>query len=227
MQGDEPGVGGGLISGVNRGACRPVEHSKSVRVEGQWLVRHSDLMVMNCAGLKGTGNTYGKIVYIGIKTSARISPEGEIIHENQESHTDPRTGETITETTTVSRDPQTGLVTKTQEATYVNPETGQVKSRSVTETTNPLTGDLVCRETSGNFDPSQDSYRWNESTTTSQGLGIEGAPADRFGERKGLVDMDSPFQADQPVGLEAPATAEVPYDPTTDPEYQETLEEQR
>ncbi|WP_089728019.1 PAAR-like domain-containing protein [Candidatus Thiosymbion oneisti] len=47
VQGDELGVGVGLISGVNLGACRPVEHSKSVRIEGQWLVRHSDLMVMN------------------------------------------------------------------------------------------------------------------------------------------------------------------------------------
>jgi len=102
VQGDEPGVGGGLISGVNLGACRPVEHSKSVRVEGQWLVRHSDLMAMNCAGPKGTGNTYGKIVYIGVKTSARIGPDGGIIHHSQQSHTDPRTGETITETTTAA-----------------------------------------------------------------------------------------------------------------------------
>ena len=124
VQGDEPGVGGGLISGVNRGACRPVEHSKSVRVEGRWLVRHSDLMAMNCAGPKGAANTYGKIVYIGVKTSARVGPDGEIIRQPPENDTQAQTGET--------------------------------------------------------------AANWEE-----------------------------------------PAATEVPYDPTTDPEYQETLEEQR
>ena len=217
VQGDEPGVGGGLISSVNLGACRPVEHSKSVRVEGQWLVRHSDLMAMNCAGPKGTGNTYGKIVYIGVKTSARIGPDGGIIHHSQQSHTDPRTGETITETTTVSHDSETGLVTKSQEVTIVNPDTGQIESGLVMEITDPMTGDRVQREAWGDFDPGRDSYRWGETTTTQPG------PAEI--SRQSL--MDGPLHSELSAGMEEPAATEAPYDPTTDPEYQATLEEQR
>ncbi|WP_133512911.1 PAAR-like domain-containing protein [Candidatus Thiosymbion oneisti] len=231
VQGDEPGIGGGLISGVNLGACRPVEHSKSVRVEGQWLVRHSDLMAMNCAGPKGTGNTYGKIVYIGVKTSARVGPDGEIIHQTQTSRTDPQTGETITETTTVGRDPETGLVTRSKEITAVNPETGRVESGLVTEITDPVTGDCVHREAFGNFDPSQDSYRWHESTTTlpGPGIGIEGMRTDEIGAKGRPAEisrqpsMESPFQTDPSVSLEETAV----YAPTTDPEYQQALEEQR
>ncbi len=97
VQGDEPGVGGGIISGVNLGACRPVEHSKSVRVENQGLVRHGDLMAMNCAGPKGTGNTYGKIVYIGVTPGASIGPNGEIVWHPQESTSDSQLGETATD----------------------------------------------------------------------------------------------------------------------------------
>src|SRR5688572_8210030 len=40
VTGDEPGTGGGIISGVNRGFCRPIEHSKTVRAQGGFVVRH-------------------------------------------------------------------------------------------------------------------------------------------------------------------------------------------
>ena len=47
VTGDEAGTAGGIISGVNRGICNPVEHSSTVRINGQWSIRHGDLMDMN------------------------------------------------------------------------------------------------------------------------------------------------------------------------------------
>src|SRR4051812_32213039 len=44
VKGDEPGVGGGVVSGVNLGYCKPVQHSGTYRVNGEWVVRHEDLM---------------------------------------------------------------------------------------------------------------------------------------------------------------------------------------
>ncbi|MCL4709085.1 pre-toxin TG domain-containing protein [bacterium] len=58
--GDEAGVGGGLKTGSHKGKCYPLTHSTSVRVQGQWLVRHDDLFEMNCSS---PGNTIGKVVY--------------------------------------------------------------------------------------------------------------------------------------------------------------------
>lgn len=65
VTGDEPGVGGGVKSGVNLGFCRPIQHAETYRVNGQWVVRNSDDMDMNCAGPTGPGNTVGKIIYAG------------------------------------------------------------------------------------------------------------------------------------------------------------------
>lgn len=220
VQGDEPGVGGGIISGVNLGACRPVEHSKSVRVEGEWLVRHTDLMAMNCSGPKGKGNTYGRIIYIGVNPGASVGPDGEIIHQEQHSYTDSKTGETVTGTKTVSRDPETGLVTEKVEAARIDPETGLIESRTVTETTDPLSGDVLRRESSGTFDPAHDHYQWEESTTFQDGPGIEGI------EDSGALEFDSERYPADTAGSDYP-DSEPAYDATNDPEYQETLAEQQ
>lgn len=65
VTGNEVGVGGGVVSGVNVGMCKPVDnYAPTVRAEGQCLLRHDTVMEMNVAGPDGTGNTLGKIVYM-------------------------------------------------------------------------------------------------------------------------------------------------------------------
>lgn len=76
VKGDEPGVGGGVTSGVNLGFCKPTQHSGTYRVNGQWVIRHGDQMDMNCAGPDGVGNTIGKITYVGVGPVGAL-PDGE------------------------------------------------------------------------------------------------------------------------------------------------------
>ncbi|MEC7761491.1 MAG: PAAR-like domain-containing protein [Pseudomonadota bacterium] len=61
--GDEPGTGGGVTSGVNRGWCRPRSNHSSVFVEGRELIHHDNIYDMNCSGPNGPGNTIGKLMY--------------------------------------------------------------------------------------------------------------------------------------------------------------------
>lgn len=49
VTGDEPGVGGGVKSGTNKGAVRAIASSDSVRADGKYLVRHGDNCEMNNA----------------------------------------------------------------------------------------------------------------------------------------------------------------------------------
>jgi len=49
LTGNEPGTGGGMKSGVNKGKVRATASSKSVRVEGKYVVRHGDACEMNLA----------------------------------------------------------------------------------------------------------------------------------------------------------------------------------
>jgi len=76
VTGDEAGSAGGVSSGVNVGYCRPIKgkHSTTVRVNGEYVLYHSGLMDMNCAGPEGTGNTVGIICFLGLSCSAAISP---------------------------------------------------------------------------------------------------------------------------------------------------------
>jgi len=77
--GNEPGTGGGIVSGVNKGASRPTDWSRTVRVqEGKGVVRHDDPFVMNCAGPKGPSNTIGKVLYIKFVQIAKVNPDGTI-----------------------------------------------------------------------------------------------------------------------------------------------------
>ncbi len=78
VTGNEAGVGGGLSSGVNVGACRPTNWSTTIRTEGNWIVRHDDVFLMNCAGPKGSGNTKGKVIYVKIVQLAWINEDGTI-----------------------------------------------------------------------------------------------------------------------------------------------------
>lgn len=45
--GDEPGVGGGVVSGVNKGRAKFINYSMDTFVEGQNVCRLSDPMLMN------------------------------------------------------------------------------------------------------------------------------------------------------------------------------------
>jgi len=63
VTGDEPGVKGGVVSGVNRGWCRPKSNKSSVFVDGNELIQNDNLYEMNCAGADGASNTIGRLVY--------------------------------------------------------------------------------------------------------------------------------------------------------------------
>ncbi|MGK3967881.1 PAAR-like domain-containing protein [Sorangium sp. So ce118] len=64
VQGDEPGTGGGVKSGVNLGYCRPITHSTTVHAGGANITYHTSLYAMNCAGPDGPENTIGKAVFM-------------------------------------------------------------------------------------------------------------------------------------------------------------------
>ena len=79
VTGDEPGVMGGVMSGVNMGFCKPVpmKHSTSFRVNGEWvLFDKQTLWWMNCAGPEGTGNTIGRTIFLGASMPAAMGPDG-------------------------------------------------------------------------------------------------------------------------------------------------------
>lgn len=78
--GDEAGVGGGVVSGVNKGCCRPLTASTTVRSNGKFVCRHeTTLMEMNCAGPKGVGNTVGKLVYLGAMVPGPKASNGGVL----------------------------------------------------------------------------------------------------------------------------------------------------
>lgn len=78
VYGDEAGTGGGVISGVNLGYCRPITHSPTVRVKGHHVVFHTSQYWMNCDGPDGTGNTIGQVTYVENINDVYIGPLGEI-----------------------------------------------------------------------------------------------------------------------------------------------------
>lgn len=49
VTGNEPGTGGGMKSGVNRGKVRATGSSQHVKIEGKRVVRHGDEAEMNLA----------------------------------------------------------------------------------------------------------------------------------------------------------------------------------
>lgn len=56
--GDEPGIGGGVISGTTGATCTPKTYSMTVFAEGRNVARHDDDWWMN------NRNTFGKLYYI-------------------------------------------------------------------------------------------------------------------------------------------------------------------
>ena len=63
VYGDEEGIHGGEISGVNKGWCRPITHSTTIRVNGSYLIYHTTTYWMNCNGPDGPGNTKGEVQF--------------------------------------------------------------------------------------------------------------------------------------------------------------------
>lgn len=72
VTGDQPGVGKGVKSGTVGAKAEPIEHSKSVRVEGSWLVRVNDKVHMN------SKNTIGKVVFAPAPQLGPIMDNGDI-----------------------------------------------------------------------------------------------------------------------------------------------------
>ena len=65
VNGNKGGTGGGVVSGVNCGMCRPVaNYAPTVRAEGKPVLRHDTVMCMNTAGPNGPSNTTGAINYL-------------------------------------------------------------------------------------------------------------------------------------------------------------------
>ena len=78
---NEAGVGGGVLSGVNMGFCRPIPgtHSKTVRVNGSFVDYHEGTyMFMNCAGPEGPYNTIGQVLFLGNMLPGPVAPGGKI-----------------------------------------------------------------------------------------------------------------------------------------------------
>ncbi len=81
--GDEAGVGGGVMSQVFKGMCRPVVPVPTVRINGQMDTHHHQtLMLMNCAGPNGPCNTLGHVKFIGPMFNASVGPAGTIPAES-------------------------------------------------------------------------------------------------------------------------------------------------
>lgn len=65
VTGNEAGIGGGAVSGVNLGMCKPVEgYASKVRAEGQCVLRHETIFEMNMAGPTSDGNVKGKLILV-------------------------------------------------------------------------------------------------------------------------------------------------------------------
>lgn len=75
---NELGMGGGVISGVNKGYCRPVSgFCPTIFINKSNALPHNNtLMWMNCDGPEGPGNTMGVLLYQGNMSSASIGTDG-------------------------------------------------------------------------------------------------------------------------------------------------------
>ena len=90
--GDEPGVGGGVISGTHNAECTPKTWSTSVTAESRNIVRHDDEWWMNHK------NTWGRLNYVkdqGLYTTPAIqsvNPKMAPSPDQFEALYDPKTG---------------------------------------------------------------------------------------------------------------------------------------
>jgi uncharacterized protein DUF4150 len=155
VEGDEAGTGGGIISGVNCGWCRPIEHSTTFQAEGHWLVREGDLVAMNCDGPEGVANTYGRVVIMSLL--AAMKPVS--LKKGEATYTDEETGATVTEKREVLKDPKTNAVIEIAQRATTDPATGKVTVERVAVTTMP-DGRRSFEAASGSFDPVTEMFTW-------------------------------------------------------------------
>jgi hypothetical protein len=174
VEGDEQGTGGGIVSKVNLGYCRPVEHSGTVKAHKQHVVRQGDLMHMNCNGPDGPANTFGRIEYIGVGSAGEVSRE--TLHQEYDVTVDQATGKTIVEERTTTRDSETGAVTETWRRTEIDPNTGEISTQGESLTTG-ADGAKSLETTSGHFDPANKSYQWETAEATLPSNDIGGSEA--------------------------------------------------
>lgn len=186
VEGDEQGTGGGIISKVNLGYCRPVEHSGTVKAHGQYVVRQGDLMHMNCNGPDGPANTFGRIEYIGAGSVGDVSRE--TLSKESNVTVDDQTGRTVVEERVVTRDPRTGAITEARQRTEIDPTTGAIQTHNKLVTTDP-SGAQTYETTSGKFNPASRNF----SVESSVGK----ASADDFeiAENEPALLSDSEYQA--------------------------------
>ena len=79
---DEAGTGGGVISQVLKGMCRPIFPAPTVFINGHLHCHHQlSTMFMNCAGPEGPGNTIGQVIFNGPMYYAEVGPGGTIPSE--------------------------------------------------------------------------------------------------------------------------------------------------
>jgi hypothetical protein len=235
VKGDEQGVGGGIISGVNLGYCRPIEHSGSVRAHEQFIIRHSDLFHMNCNGPDGPGNTYGRVVYIGVDG---VLPAKETLYKEEKVTVDEK-GRTVVEKKEITQDPETGKITETHQRTTIDPKTGSVETAEASLTKDPATSATTYDVTEARFDPSTNSYSFNQETRIAAGSGDLGSSGPVLGSGQiGQVQPDGRvYLGDGIYGdPKAPTVLDPEIEPgdlpdndpdlLSDPEYKAALEEQ-
>lgn len=66
--GDQPGTGTGVKSGTVGSVCHPKTHSGTVRIRGEYAIRHGDMWEMN------NRNTLGKLTYVRTSESFEETP---------------------------------------------------------------------------------------------------------------------------------------------------------
>lgn len=72
--GNEAGNKGGVKSGVNLGIVNPSAKSSTLRINGNWAIRHDHVMKMNCEAQGSDGNTIGKTIYMKTKVTSKVDP---------------------------------------------------------------------------------------------------------------------------------------------------------
>ena len=231
VEGDEQGTGGGILSKVNRGYCRPVAHSGTVRAHGQYVIRHGDLMHMNCNGPDGPSNTVGRVVYVGVGGAGEVPRE--TLQKEQRVTVDAKTGKTLVGEREITRDPRTGAVTEMRQRTLIDPSTGEIQTQRALISTGPE-GGRSYEAASGHFDPASQSYTWETSAGSLPAADLGGGGPILGDGAIGTVGGDGRIYLGdgmygEPGPVEPAGSLEIPDDDPEllgDPEYQAVLQEQ-
>ena len=73
VEGNEPGTGGGVTSGVTAGECKPIESDKTTRARGEFVIRDGDRFMMN------KSNCIGIAVWVGDQPSLPVERRRSLI----------------------------------------------------------------------------------------------------------------------------------------------------